>query len=121
MGRAGVDHHLAVWTIVYLTNRPQYVRLRDCMCDVVVCNTGVPQGTVLSPFLYTLYTSDFSHNSDSCHLQKFSDDTAVVGRVSVEDDGVQEGHHQLNDISSGVMLWVSVKRLEAICFVMDAI
>ncbi|TWW57796.1 hypothetical protein D4764_07G0005150 [Takifugu flavidus] len=43
---------------------------------------GARQGTVLSPFLFTLYTSDFSHNSDSCHLQKFSDDTAIVGRVS---------------------------------------
>ncbi|TWW56010.1 hypothetical protein D4764_09G0010600 [Takifugu flavidus] len=27
-------------------------------------------------------TSDFSYNSDSCHLQKFSDDTAIVGHVS---------------------------------------
>lgn len=24
------------------------------------------------------YTSDFRHNMDSCHLQKFSDDTAIV-------------------------------------------
>ena len=52
--------------------------------DVVVCNMGVPQGTVLSPFLYTLYTLDFSHNTDSCYLQKFSDDIAIVGRVSEE-------------------------------------
>ncbi|TWW81700.1 hypothetical protein D4764_01G0015150 [Takifugu flavidus] len=40
------------------------------------------KGTVLSPFPFTLYTSDFSYNSDSCHLQKFSDNTAIVGRVS---------------------------------------
>ncbi|KAI3357080.1 hypothetical protein L3Q82_015546, partial [Scortum barcoo] len=36
-----------------------------------------PQGTVLSPFLFTLYTSDFTYSTDSCHLQKFSDDTAM--------------------------------------------
>ncbi|TWW55772.1 hypothetical protein D4764_09G0008220 [Takifugu flavidus] len=83
---AGVDCHLAAWTTNYLTNRPQYVRLRDCESDVVVCSTGAPQGTVLSPFLFTLYTSDFSHNSDSCHLQKFSNDTAIVGRVSEGND-----------------------------------
>lgn len=80
--RAGVDRHLAAWTTDYLTNRPQYVRLRDCVSDVVVCSTGAPQGTVLSPFLFTLYTSDFTYNTDTCHLQKFSDDTAIVGRVS---------------------------------------
>ena len=55
--RAGVDHHLAAWTIDYLTNRLQYVKLRDCMSDVVVCNTGVPQGIVLSPIpLHTVHT-----------------------------------------------------------------
>ncbi|KAI3366545.1 hypothetical protein L3Q82_000677 [Scortum barcoo] len=43
---------------------------------------GAPQGTVLSPFLFTLYTSDFTYSMDSCHLQKFSDDTAIVGCVS---------------------------------------
>ncbi|TWW75382.1 putative RNA-directed DNA polymerase from transposon BS [Takifugu flavidus] len=64
----GVDCHLAAWKTDYLTNRPQYVRLRDCESDVVVCSTGAPQGTVLSPFLFTLYTYDFSYNSDSCHL-----------------------------------------------------
>ena len=54
---------------------------------MVVSNTGAPQGTVLSPFLFTLYTSDFQFNSESCHLQKFSDDTAVVGCVR---DGREE-------------------------------
>lgn len=45
---------------------------------MVINSTGAPQGTVLSPFLFTLYTSDFKYNAESCHLQKFSDDTAVV-------------------------------------------
>ena len=83
---AGVDCHLAAWTTDYLTNRPQYVRLRDCVSDVVFCSTGAPQGTVLPPFLFTLYTSDFSHNTDSCHCG-----TCDRGERS----GVQEGHHQL--------------------------
>ena len=48
---------------------------------MVVSGTGAPQGTVLSPFLFTLYTTDFQYNSESCHLQKFSDDSAVVGCI----------------------------------------
>ncbi|CAJ1076393.1 hypothetical protein L3Q82_010059 [Xyrichtys novacula] len=70
----------------YLTDRPQFVRPQNCVSDMVVCSTGAPQGTVLSPFLFTLYTSDFSYNSGSCHLQKFSDDTAIVGCVSSWDE-----------------------------------
>ncbi|XP_054865475.1 uncharacterized protein LOC129348636 [Amphiprion ocellaris] len=41
---AGVDCHLAAWTIDYLTNRPQYVRLQDCVSDVVVSSMEVHRG-----------------------------------------------------------------------------
>lgn len=51
----------------------------DCVSEVVVCYTGVPQGTVLAPFLFTV---DFGYNTDTCHLPKFSDGTAIVGQVS---------------------------------------
>ncbi|KAI3370023.1 hypothetical protein L3Q82_024817 [Scortum barcoo] len=85
--RAGArPDQLAAWVTNYLTDRPQFVRLQDCVSDVVVCSTGAPQGTVLSPFLFTLYTSDFTYSTDSCHLQKFSDDTAIVGCVSEGND-----------------------------------
>ena len=70
------------WIVDYLTGRPQYVRLRHYVSDTVVSNTGAPQGTVLSSFLFTLYTTDFSYQTKSCHLQKFSDDSAVVGCIS---------------------------------------
>ncbi|KAL6470652.1 hypothetical protein MHYP_G00217710 [Metynnis hypsauchen] len=76
-----VDPHLVSWITDYLTGRPQYVRLKDCTSETVVSSTGAPQGTVLSPFLFTLYTSDFQYNSETCHMQKFSDDTAIVACV----------------------------------------
>lgn len=44
---------------------------------------------VLTPFLFTLYTSDFKHNSGFSHIQKYSEDTAVVACVQ---DG-QEGEY----------------------------
>ena len=70
--------------------RPQFVRLKDCVSETVLCSTGAPQGTVLSPVLFTLYTSDFTYNTESCHIQKFSDDSAVVGCIR---DG-QEGEYR---------------------------
>ncbi|KAI3364622.1 hypothetical protein L3Q82_011403 [Scortum barcoo] len=45
-------------------------------------HTDPGQGTVLSPFLFILYISDFRFSSQSCHLQKFSDDSAIVGCIS---------------------------------------
>lgn len=86
MVRAGVDVPLAEWTLNYLTNRPQFVRTRGGVSDPLTCSVGAPQGTVLAPFLFTLYTADFRHNSDGCILLKFSDDSAIVGLISDHDD-----------------------------------
>ncbi|KAI3353517.1 hypothetical protein L3Q82_020036, partial [Scortum barcoo] len=87
----GVGSHLVAWITDYLTGRPQYVRLGDCRSDTVASSTGAPQGTVLSPVLFTLYTSDFQYKSELCHVQKFADDTAIVGCIrSGQEDEYRE-------------------------------
>ncbi|KAK3559089.1 hypothetical protein QTP86_003362 [Hemibagrus guttatus] len=85
-----VDSHLVTWITDYLTRRPQYVRTRDCIYEIISSSTGAPQGTVLAPFLFTLYTSDFIYSLELCHMQRFSDDTAIVGFIR---DG-QEGEYR---------------------------
>uniref|UniRef100_A0A8C6NVM8 Reverse transcriptase domain-containing protein n=1 Tax=Nothobranchius furzeri TaxID=105023 RepID=A0A8C6NVM8_NOTFU len=80
------------WIKDYLTNRPQFVRLKNCTSNQAISNIGAPQGTVLSPFLFTLYTSYFQYKSETCHLQKYSDDSAVVGCIR---DGQEAEYREL--------------------------
>lgn len=49
-----------------------------CACRSV-CQTGqsAKTGAPLSPFLFPLYTPDLSDQTESCHLQRFSDDSAI--------------------------------------------
>lgn len=54
------------------------MKLLNGASDVVVSSTGAPQGTVLA--LYT--TADFKDRTGNCHLQKFSNDSAILGSVS---------------------------------------
>ncbi|TWW74578.1 hypothetical protein D4764_14G0005810 [Takifugu flavidus] len=54
--------------------------------EAVANQSVAPQGTVLALFLFTLYNADFSYSSSSCHLQKFSDDSAAVGLITDGDD-----------------------------------
>ncbi|KAI3352719.1 hypothetical protein L3Q82_020175 [Scortum barcoo] len=88
LSRMGVDPQLMDWISDYLTGRPQYVGLKDITSDTVVSSTGAPQGTVLAPLLFTLYTSDFCYNSELCHIQKYADDTAIIG--CIRDDREEE-------------------------------
>ncbi|KAI3364496.1 hypothetical protein L3Q82_011282, partial [Scortum barcoo] len=97
LSRMGVDPQLMDWISDYLTGRPQYVGLKDITSDTVVSSTGAPQGTVLAPLLFTLYTSDFCYNSELCHIQKYADDTAIVGCIR---DDREEEYRKLGGLRS---------------------
>lgn len=77
----GVDRFLTSWIKDYLTERPQFVRLENCVSGTVRSSTGAPRETVLAPFLFTLYTADFQYISKSCHMQKYSDDRIFYNTV----------------------------------------
>lgn len=63
---------MVAWITDYLFNRLQHVRIKLTVSDVVTESTGAPQGTMLWPLLFTIYTSHFTTHSE-CHLQKFSE------------------------------------------------
>ena len=52
------------------------------MSDVIQISTGVPQGCVLSPLLFSMYTSDFNLENDACVITKYADDTALTGLIT---------------------------------------
>ncbi|KAI3377514.1 hypothetical protein L3Q82_008692, partial [Scortum barcoo] len=62
------------------------VRIGDNTSSTLVLSTGTPQGCVLSPALFTLFTSDCSAIHSTNTIVKFADDTTIVGLISDNDE-----------------------------------
>ncbi len=49
-------------------------------------SVGAPQGCVLSPVLYSMYTNDCVSPSESVKIFKFADDTTIIGLITDNDE-----------------------------------
>jgi ribonucleases P/MRP protein subunit RPP40 len=77
----GIEGKLAVWIQGWLRDRRQRVILRGNVSDWEKVHSGVPQGSVLGPLLFTVYINDLDEELIN-RVSKFADDTKVLGEVN---------------------------------------
>ncbi|CAJ1076957.1 uncharacterized protein LOC125983400 [Xyrichtys novacula] len=82
----GIPHPTCIWINSFLTCRTQRVRVGHHTSTALSLSTGSPQGCVLSPLLFTLYTHDCVPTHHNNTFVKFADDTTVVGLISGADE-----------------------------------
>lgn len=61
----------------YLSNRSFYVKIKDERSNILSINAGIPQGSVLGPILYTIFTADMPTTPDVI-VATYADDTAII-------------------------------------------
>ncbi len=81
-----LNSSLCDWIQDFLTGRPQVVKVGQFTSNSITLNVGAPQGCVLSPLLYSLYTHDCVSSHSSTSIVKFPDDTAVLCLISNSDE-----------------------------------
>lgn len=73
-----MPHQLVSWILNFLTAREQRVSVNGNLSDPLLLSTGLPQGCVLSPLFFILYTNDCRSTQENSYLVKFSDDTVLL-------------------------------------------
>lgn len=103
----GVRDTTLAWFTSYVQNRFQSVIVDGMMSAPCPLAFGVPQGSVLGPVLFTLYSQPLSDviASHNCDFHKYADDTelsksAAPGEFSTAQSAVQ-------DCVAGVLSWMN--------------
>ncbi|KAI2651682.1 hypothetical protein H4Q32_014408 [Labeo rohita] len=101
-----VPSSICQWITSFLTDRQQVVRMGKFTSNSCTTSTGAPQGCVLSPLLFSLYTNDCTSKDPSVKLLTFADDTTVIGLIK---DGDESAYRQ--EVKE-LAVWCSHNNLE---------
>ncbi len=108
----GISGTALTWFSSYLTNRHQCIKIDNYFSTSLPTSCGIPQGSVLGPLLFTLYTTPLSsviqsHNLDH-HL--YADDTQIY--ISMATPDTSHSLNRLNDCLQDVFSWMTDSKLK---------
>ena len=75
--KVGFNSSSIDWFQSYLSDRTQVTCVGDSSSSAKHVPVGVPQGSVLGPLLFIIYTNELSSVVNSCELLLYADDTVI--------------------------------------------
>ena len=100
--KLGFSKESTLWMLSYLSDRKQFVQVNGETSTLGNVNFGVPQGSVLGPILFNLYTTDIQDVIDGSICQ-YADDTTLYGHCKPKD--IPETIQKMTDRLSVLQEW----------------
>ena len=102
-----MNHRLKKFLKSYLNGRQSYTFFQGVRSKFRILRQGVPQGGVLSPFLFNLYMSDMPTPSGSMKIITYADDTTILNR----NKNIDRACAQMNPYLDRLASWFSERKL----------
>ena len=108
----GISGIVLKWFESYLTNRHQSVVIKGNLSSNHILKFGVPQGSVLGPVLFTIYTQPLAKIIQSFNLSyhMYADDTQLY--ASVPPKNFDELVHVFENCISAIKEWMNLNKLK---------
>ena len=104
----GISGMALDWVRTYLVGRTQYVKIGDTESGTTEARYGVPQGSCLGPFIFSLYVAPII-NVISAHKDlmshQYADDTQLCIGITAVDHNDGSSLMSLDRCTSAVQEW----------------
>ena len=105
----GIKHQELKWFSSYLDNRKQAVLCHNKLWCFVDVTCGVPQWSVLGPFLFLLFINEISQfTTDGCLTNLYADDSIIYA----SGDNILQVQQKLQQCVKNISSWYKVNRLK---------
>ena len=81
----GIQENVLRWIANWLEDREQREQLNGHKSGWTEIRSGVPQGSVLGPLLFSIFIDDID-GKVLCEMSKFVDDTKIASQVNTLND-----------------------------------
>lgn len=88
----------------YLSSRYFRIKYHDSYSNLKLIQAGVPQGSILGPILYLIYTYDIPCPRDSM-IATFADDTAILSTGKNATESTTKTQNAINQIVEWTIKW----------------
>lgn len=111
--------HAAYLIKSYLTSRSQAVFSNGSLSEFVVIESGVPQGSILGPILFSLYINDLPSVVKKCEIHLFADDAQIyyaclTNSIEEINQDINEDLRRIHEWSRKNMLTLNARKTNAI-------
>ena len=111
----GVKGSALAWIRSYLTDRTQAVNINGCLSSFLPLLFGVPQGSVLGPQFFTIYSSPIANIARKHGLQvhMYADDTQLYLSFDLNDACDETASRARIELCiKDIKLWMTVNKLK---------
>ena len=92
----------------YLSNRHQRININNITSNYSKLRCGIPQGSILGPLLFIIYTNDiFFEIDENEKIYMYADDTLLVNAGKNEESAIENSQNCFNK----VLNWCKLNRL----------
>ena len=96
----------------YLSERKQFVEFNGVKSSLANITTGVPQGSILGPLLFIIYTNDISNACDIFKSIVYADDTTLMSTLKAfNNHGENTVSDNINEELAKIDEWLKLNKL----------